>query len=70
MNQYEYKVILLNEKELNHFEDDLTDRLNHSGKDGWELVSSVSRPCLGGSQYALIGITQKLTLIFKRRMER
>lgn len=67
MVQYEYETILLNSRDVDEAGNSLTGKLNAYGKDGWELVSSLTQPCLGSSQYSLIGISQKYILIFKRR---
>jgi hypothetical protein len=69
MMQFEYKTVLINSKDVDDVSNSLTDKLNTYGKDGLELVSSLTQPCLGSSQYSLIGITQKFILIFKRRLE-
>jgi hypothetical protein len=69
MVQFEYKTILVNGKEMDDVSGSLTDNMNTYGKDGWELVSTFSQPCLGSSQYSLIGISQKYILIFKRQFE-
>lgn len=69
MLQFEYKTVLINGKELDDVSNSLTDTLNAYGKDGWELISSLVQPCLGSTQYALIGITQKYILILKRPLE-
>ena len=69
MLQFEYTTVLINSKEVDEISNNLTDKLNAYGKDGWELISSFTQPCLGSSQYSLIGITQKYILIFKRQIE-
>lgn len=66
--KYEYMTIALSK----HESDDsgvLAAKLNGYGKNGWELVSVVSQPCLGSVPYSLIGISQKNTLILKRGAE-
>ncbi len=68
MTEFEYKTLSIDSKETEHYEKALSDKLNHYGKDGWELVTCFSYPCIGSSQYSLIGIAQKATLIFKRRL--
>ena len=68
MTEFEYKTISIDSKETEHSEKLLSDKLNHYGKDGWELVTCFSYPCIGNAQYFLIGIAQKATLIFKRRL--
>ncbi len=68
MTEFEYKTISIDSKETEHSEKSLSDKLNCYGKDGWELVTCFSYPCIGSSQYSLIGIAQKATLIFKRRL--
>ncbi len=67
MTESEYKTESIDSRETEHSEA-LSDKLNHYGKDGWELVTCFSYPCIGSSQYSLIGIAQKATLIFKRRL--
>lgn len=69
MVQFEYKTVVINAKDVDDVSDNLTDELNVYGKDGWELVSSLTQPCLGSSKYSLIGITQKYIFIFKRQLE-
>ena len=68
MTEFEYKTISIDSKETEHSEKSLSDKLNHYGKDGWELVTYFSYPCIGSTQYSLIGIAQKAALIFKRRL--
>ena len=68
MTEFEYKTLSIDSKETEHSEKALPDKLNHYGKDGWELVTCFSYPCIGSSGYSLIGIAQKATLIFKRRL--
>lgn len=67
--QFEYKTVLMNGKGVDDVSNNLTEKLDTYGKDGWELISSFTRPCLGGSHYSLVGITQKYILIFKRQLE-
>lgn len=66
--QFEYKTLLINGKDVDNVNDSITEKLNTYGKDEWELVSSLTQPCLGSSQYSLLGITQKYILILKRRL--
>ena len=68
MSEFEYKTISIDSKETHIFEKSLSDKLNHYGKDGWELVTCFAYPCIGSSQYSLIGIAQKATLILKRQL--
>ena len=68
MTEFEYKTISIDSREADISEKSLSDRLNHYGKDGWELAACFVCPCIGSSGYSLIGITQKATLIFKRRL--
>lgn len=69
MIQYEYKTILLKGRDAADFNTDFTKKLNLLGREGWELILSVLQPCLGSYQYSLVGVTQKLTLIFKRQVQ-
>ena len=39
MTEFEYKTIVIDSKETEHSEKSLSDKLNHYGKDGWELVT-------------------------------
>ena len=41
--------------------------LNILGENGWELVTSITQPGLGSSEYSLIGITQKIIFVLKRQ---
>lgn len=68
MTEFEYKTLSIDSKETEHSEKALSDKLKHYGKDGWELVTCFSYPCIGSPGYSLIGIAQKATLIFKRRL--
>ncbi len=68
MTEFEYKTISIDSKETDISEKSLSDKLNHYGKNGWELVTCFSYPCIGSSGYSLIGIAQKATFIFKRRL--
>ena len=68
MEKFEYKTMSVDSKETDKPDSLLTDRLNQYGKDGWELAASFACPCIGSSQYSLIGLAQKTTLIFKRRL--
>ncbi len=54
MTEFEYKTIVIDSKETEHSEKSLSDKLNHYGKDGWELDTCFSYPCIGSSQYSLI----------------
>ena len=67
--QFKYKTLLMSSKDVDDISVSLADKLNVYGKDGWELVSALTQPCLGSSQYSLIGITQKYILIFKQQLE-
>lgn len=69
MDQYEYMTAALNGKDMDDSDGLFAVKLNKHGKNGWELVSVISQPCLGSSQYNLLGISQKNTLIFKRQLE-
>ena len=68
MEKFEYKTMSVDSKETDKPDSLLTDRLNQYGKDGWELAASFACPCIGSSQYSLIGLAQKTTFIFKRRL--
>ena len=68
MTEFEYQTIEIDSRKTEHSKQALSDKLNHYGKDGWELVTCFAYPCIGSSQYSLIGIAQKTTLIFKRRL--
>ena len=68
MTEFEYKTMSIDSKETEHSDKSLTEKLNNYGKDGWELVTCFAYPYIGSSQYSLIGIAQKATLIFKRRL--
>lgn len=68
MEKFEYKIMSVDSKETDKHDSLLADRLNQYGKDGWELATSIACPCIGSSQYSLIGLAQKTTLIFKRRL--
>lgn len=68
MTKFEYKTIAIDSKETEHSEKSLSEKLNHYGKDGWELVTCFTYPYIGNSPYSLIGIAQKATLILKRRL--
>lgn len=69
MVQYEYMTTLLSGKDIDDSDDRLAAKLNKHGKSGWELVSAISQPHLGSSQYNLFGVSQKNILIFKRKLE-
>ena len=68
MEKFEYKIMFVDSKESDKPDSLRTDRLNQYGKDGWELAASFACPCIGSSQYSLIGLAQKTTFIFKRRL--
>lgn len=68
MEKFEYKTMSVDSKETDKPDSLLTDRLNQYGKDGWELAASFACPCIGSSQYSLIGLAQKTSFIFKRRL--
>ena len=68
MEKFEYKIMFVDSKETDKPDSLLTDRLNQYGKDGWELAASFACPCIGSSQYSLIGLAQKTTFIFKWRL--
>jgi len=66
METFEYKTVTVDCKDMEHSQDKLTAQLNRWGKESWELVSSLTHPYLGSSQYSLVGLTHRVTLIFKR----
>ena len=66
METFEYKTVTVDCKDMEHSQDKLTAQLNRWGKEGWELVSSLTHPYLGSSQYSLVGLAHRVTLIFKR----
>ncbi len=66
METFEYKTVTVDCKDMEHSQDKLTAQLNRWGKEGWELVSSLTYPYLGSSQYSLVGLAHRVTLIFKR----
>lgn len=68
MEEFEYKTMSVDSKETDKLDSLLADRLNQYGKDGWELAASFACPYIGSSQYSLIGLAQKTTFIFKRRL--
>ena len=53
MTGFEYKTLSIDSKETEHSEKALSDKLNRYGKDGWELVTCFSYPCIGSSGYDL-----------------
>lgn len=66
METFEYKTVTVDCKDMEHSQDKLTAQLNRWGKEGWELVSSLTHPYLGSSQYSLVDLAHRVTLIFKR----
>lgn len=46
---FEYKTISIDSKETEHSEKALSDKLNHYGKEGWELVA-IARPLFKAMQ--------------------
>ena len=66
METFEYKTVTVDCKDMKYFQDILAAQLNRWGKEGWELVSSLTHPYLGSSQYSLVGLAHWVTLIFKR----
>jgi len=66
MSKYEYMTIVLNERDIEGSSNYLNEKLNQYGKNGWKLVTATSQPRLGSTKYNLLGISQKVTLIFKR----
>lgn len=66
METFEYKTVTVDCKDMEHSQDALTAQLNRWGKEGWELVSSLTHPYLSSSQYSLVGLAHRVTLIFKR----
>lgn len=67
MERFEYKTMSVDSRETDK-PDLLEGRLNQYGKDGWELAASFACPYIGSSQYSLVGLAQKTTFIFKRRL--
>ena len=66
METFEYKTVTVDCKDMEHSQDKLTAQLNRRGKEGWEQVSTLTHPYLGSSQYSLVGLAHRVTLIFKR----
>ncbi len=64
--EHEYKTVTVDCKDMEPSLNTLTAQLNCWGKEGWELVSSLTHPYLGSSQYSLVGLAHRVTLIFKR----
>ena len=56
METFEYKTVTVDCKDMEHSQDKLTAQLNRWGKEGWELVSSLTHPYLGSSQYSPVGL--------------
>ena len=66
METFEYKTVTVDCKDMEHSQDKLTAQLNRWGKEGWELVSSLTHPYWVSSQYSPVGLAHRVTLIFKR----
>ena len=66
METFEYKTVTVDCKDVERSQDALIAQLNRWGKEGWELTSSFTLPYLGSSQYSLVGLAHRVTLIFKR----
>lgn len=66
--EFEYKILSIDSRELEHSAQALTDQLNKYGREGWEPAVSFICPYIGSSQYSLISIAQKSTLILKRQI--
>lgn len=66
METFEYKTVTIDCKDIERSQGTLTAQLNRWGKEGWELASSFTHPYLGSSQYSLVGLAHRVTLIFKR----
>lgn len=62
MDKYEYKALELGS--LSHIEA----HLNLLGKSGWNLITIISEPKLGSSNYSLIGLSTVKTAILKRKI--
>lgn len=60
MNTYEYKTAIIKKESNMELE------LNYFGREGWELVSVISNPQLGGTKYNLVGISMNTVAVFKR----
>ena len=59
MTEFEYKTIVIDSKETEHSEKSLSDKLNHYGKDGWELVTCFAYPCIGSPGIPLSELHRK-----------
>jgi hypothetical protein len=69
MISYEYLTVVVSGNDLDETGERLSQKLNALGKQGWKLESIISQPCLGSSSMAVLGISQKNTLIFMRQTE-
>ena len=70
MMKYEYKTILEDCREMENAKELFDKKLNSYGREGWELVCAFTHPYIGSSQYSLIGIAHRMSLIFKRPVEK
>jgi hypothetical protein len=68
MAQFEYMTVDVNGSDIGEHTN-LSAALNKHGKNGWELVSSITQPHLGSSQFNLFGVSLKNILIFKKRTD-
>ena len=66
MESFECKTDTVDCKSMEHSQNTLTAQLNRWGEEGWELVSSLTHPALGNSLHSLVGLTHRVTRIFKR----
>ena len=56
METFEYKTVTVDCKDVERSQDALTAQLNRWGKEGWELVSSLTHPYWVSSQYSPVGL--------------
>lgn len=67
--QYEYKTFPITPEETCNLCEGLTAKLNHVGKQGWELVTVFSQNALGSTPYNILGLTQKQFFVVKRAIK-
>lgn len=63
--QFEYKTLTLDHKQVEDTAG-LTKELNRQGTQGWELATTLQHNSLGPTNYSLVGVVKKTTLLFKR----